>query len=291
MVKPGVQLQCVANFRDVGQSVNDFLSQKRVREGFIFRSARPDDASAKDKSSIKNEFGIKTIIDLRTKTELIKEAEKVQAETSSNAFSSWFSSQPSLPRIDGINYEEIRITGRPFERHLLSQLSWWSFFKVIFLFIFGYRIEAVRLIATEVMLQRGLLGLGIDTIDHSGSEIRQALELYTTSSTLPVLVHCTQGKDRTGLICILILMILDVPLGAIEHDYFLTDPALEAERHERLAEIRQIGLTDDWAVTAPELVIGVQKHLDVVYGGLEAYLDDIGFDGIQRAQLRELLLY
>ncbi|KAG8416083.1 hypothetical protein J3459_013784 [Metarhizium acridum] len=71
-------------------------------------------------------------------------------------------------------------------------------FKVIFLFIFGYRIEAVRLIATEVMLQRGLLGLGIDTIDHSGSEIRQALELYTTSSTLPVLVHCTQGKDRTG---------------------------------------------------------------------------------------------
>ncbi|EFY91543.1 tyrosine/serine protein phosphatase, putative [Metarhizium acridum CQMa 102] len=239
-----------------------------------------NDASAKDKSSIKNEFGIKTIIDLRTKTELIKEAEKVQAETSSNAFSSWFSSQPSLPRIDGINYEEIRITGRPFERHLLSQLSWWSFL-----------IEAVRLIATEVMLQRGLLGLGIDTIDHSGSEIRQALELYTTSSTLPVLVHCTQGKDRTGLICILILMILDVPLGAIEHDYFLTDPALEAERHERLAEIRQIGLTDDWAVTAPELVIGVQKHLDVVYGGLEAYLDDIGFDGIQRAQLRELLLY
>ncbi|EFY97587.2 tyrosine/serine protein phosphatase [Metarhizium robertsii ARSEF 23] len=291
MVKPAAQLQCVANFRDVGQSVNDFLGQKRVREGFIFRSARPDDASAKDKLRIKNEFGIKTIIDLRTKTELIKQAEKVQAETSGNAFSSWFSSRPSLPRIDGINYEEIRITGRPFERHLFSQLSWWSFFKVIFLFIFGYRIEAVRLIATEVMLQRGLLGLGIDTIDHSGSEICQALGLYTSPSTLPVLVHCTQGKDRTGLICILILMILDIPLGAIEHDYFLTDPALEAQRHERLAEIRQIGLTDDWAVTAPELVIGVQKHLDVEYGGLEAYLDDIGFGEIQRAQLRELLLY
>lgn len=95
----------------------------------------------------------------------------------------------------------------------------------------------------------------------------------------------------TGLICILILMILDIPLGAIEHDYFLTDPALEAQRHERLAEIRQIGLTDDWAVTAPELVIGVQKHLDVEYGGLEAYLDGIGFGEIQRAQLGELLLY
>ncbi|KAK8924542.1 hypothetical protein VCV18_004963 [Metarhizium anisopliae] len=260
-------------------SSNAWLTLETLANLSMTFSAR-NDASAKDKLRIKNEFGIKTIIDLRTKTELIKQAEKVQAETSGNAFSSWFSSRPSLPRIDGINYEEIRITGRPFERHLFSQLSWWSFL-----------IEAVRLIATEVMLQRGLLGLGIDTIDHSGSEICQALGLYTSPSTLPVLVHCTQGKDRTGLICILILMILDIPLGAIEHDYFLTDPALEAERQERLAEIRQIGLTDDWAVTAPELVIGVQKHLDVEYGGLEAYLDGIGFGEIQRAQLRELLLY
>ncbi|KHN95394.1 Protein-tyrosine phosphatase, SIW14-like protein [Metarhizium album ARSEF 1941] len=253
MDKPAVQLQRVANFRDVGQTVNAFLGQKsvtispttnyspmeaaqhvklslRVREGFIFRSARPDDASAKDKLNIRHEFGIKTILDLRTN-------------------------------------------------------------KVIFLFILGYRIEAVRLITTEVMLQRGLLGLGTDTIDHSGSEICQALGLYTSLTTLPVLVHCTQGKDRTGLICVLILMILRVPLAAIEHDYFLTDPALEAERHERLAEIRQIGLTDEWAITAPELVTGVQRHLDVMYGGLEAYLDDIGFDQNQRARLRELLLY
>jgi hypothetical protein len=72
--------------------------------------------------------------------------------------------------------------------------------KVIGLFIFGYRIEAIRLIGTEVMLPRGLLGLGIDTVDHSRAEIRQALELYTSSAALPVLVHCTQGKDRTGML-------------------------------------------------------------------------------------------
>lgn len=30
MAKPAAQLQCVANFRDVGQSVNDFLGQKCV---------------------------------------------------------------------------------------------------------------------------------------------------------------------------------------------------------------------------------------------------------------------
>lgn len=93
-----------------------------------------------------------------------------------------------------------------------------------------------------------------------------------------------------GLICILILMILDIPLDAIEHDYLLTDVALESGIDERLAEIRQIGLTDEWAITAPDMVIGMQKHLDTTYAGLAAYLDGIGFDGIKRTNLRELLL-
>lgn len=86
-------------------------------------------------------------------------------------------------------------------------------------------------------------------------------------------------------------MILDIPLDAIEHDYFLTDAALEGERDERLAEIRQIGLTDEWAITAPDMIIGMQKHLDTVYAGLEGYLDGIGFDSMKRTNLRELLLY
>lgn len=86
-------------------------------------------------------------------------------------------------------------------------------------------------------------------------------------------------------------MILDIPLDAIEHDYLLTDLALEADKDERLAEIRQIGLTDEWAVTAPDLVVGIQKHLDATFGGLDAYLDGIGFDAGRRALLRELLLY
>lgn len=48
------------------------------------------------------------------------------------------------------------------------------------------------------MLPRGLLGLGVDTVDHSGAEIQAALSLYTCKGSLPILVHCTQGKDRTG---------------------------------------------------------------------------------------------
>lgn len=86
-------------------------------------------------------------------------------------------------------------------------------------------------------------------------------------------------------------MILGVPLDAIEHDYSLTDKALEEEREERLAEVREVGLTDEWVATSPVMISGLQKHLHLKYGGLEAYLDGIGFDADQRAVLRELLMH
>lgn len=86
-------------------------------------------------------------------------------------------------------------------------------------------------------------------------------------------------------------MILDVPAPAIEHDYFLTDAALLAERDERLVEIHEIGLTDAWANTAEDMISGMEKHLAQKYGGLDGYLDTIGFGEADRAKLREVLLY
>ena len=86
-------------------------------------------------------------------------------------------------------------------------------------------------------------------------------------------------------------MILDVPIPAIEHDYVLTDAALLAERAERLVEIREIGLTDAWASTAEDMISGMEKHLAREYGGLDGYLDSIGFGQADRTKLREVLLY
>ncbi|WYZ38941.1 hypothetical protein EsH8_III_000855 [Colletotrichum jinshuiense] len=118
-----------------------------------------------------------------------------------------------------------------------------------------------------------------------------ALKIFLDPSATPALVHCTQGKDRTGLIITLVLLILDVPLEAIEYDYMLTSGALESEREERLAEIREIGLTDDWFDTAPDMIVRTARHLDDVHGGTQAYLDKIGFDQDDRQRLRELMLY
>jgi len=59
--------QNILNFRDVGKTINAYSEQRLVREGLLFRCARPDDATLRDRELIKNQYGIKTIVDLRTK--------------------------------------------------------------------------------------------------------------------------------------------------------------------------------------------------------------------------------
>lgn len=86
-------------------------------------------------------------------------------------------------------------------------------------------------------------------------------------------------------------MILGTPASAIEYDYSLSDEELIPEREERVAEIKQIGLTEDWADTAKDMIVRILWHLNEEYGGLDNYLDEIGFDEENRAKMREVLLY
>ncbi|CAM1508490.1 Fc.00g053380.m01.CDS01 [Cosmosporella sp. VM-42] len=278
-------LENVLNFRDVGKTVNEFLGQRRVREGLLYRSARLDDATLDDRAFIKDDIGIKTVIDLRTKTEHLTQAKKRDAQSKIPALLKSNAALAEPLQIEGLDYHEIKITGRPFEMFMLGQLSWWNLLHFLFLFICGYRMQAISVIGREVMIPRGLVGLGLDTLDQSTVEIRETLSLYADAAALPSVVHCTQGKDRT------VLLILGVPIPAIEHDYSLTDEALIPEREERLVEIHEIGLTDEWADTAKDFVVRVEQHLNERYGGLDKYLDEIGFGGEARVKVRETLLY
>ena len=72
-------------------------------------------------------------------------------------------------------------------------------------------------------------------------------------------------------------MILGVPTEAIAHDYLLTQEGLAADRETRLAEIQEIGLTPEWADCAPDFVQKMQEHINTKYGGINGYLDSVGF--------------
>ncbi|KAB5531186.1 protein-tyrosine phosphatase-like protein [Coniochaeta sp. 2T2.1] len=232
-------------------------------------------------------------MDLRTKTEHLNAAKKRKAELAVAPVAHATSNDAAAEtlQIPGIGYREIKLTGRSFEIHLLRQLGWGSLLKFLVLFLFGFRMKAIAILGREVMLPRGLVGLGTDTLDHSGAEIREALECFLEPGTLPILIHCTQGKDRTGIIVILVLMILRVPPEGIDYDYQLSDKELQPEKASRLAEIREIGLGDEFGDTAKDMIERTIAHLDTKYGGLNSYLDGIDFGKEKRDELRDALAY
>lgn len=154
----------------------------------------------------------------------------------------------------------------------------------------GHRTEAISILGREVMQPRGLVGLGKDSLDHSRYEIREMLKLMAEPKSYPLMIHCTQGKDRTGLSIMLLLLLLDVPLQAISADYLASERFLQPEKESRMAEIRQVGLSEDFAGCPPTFVADLCHHINETYGSLQAYLEHIGVDRAMQEKIRENLL-
>ncbi len=108
--------------------------------------------------------------------------------------------------------------------------------------------------------------------------VLQAFREFASATRYPMLVHCTQGKDRTGLLVALILLLSKVPFDAITYDYCLSESELLPEQDSRLQEIKEIGLTEDFAKTPRNWIPELHQYLEIKYGGVSNYLESIGVD-------------
>ena len=279
----------ILNFRDVGASINHFSNTQLLRSGLFYRSARPDSATSSDQQRLKDDFKIRTIIDLRTPTEHIEQARK-HANTHPSSTPAVAHKDPMAPfRISDIKYESINLNGSGYSNALIKQLSYFSAAKLIFYYTFGWRKDAIAILASNVMASRGLDGLAIDSLVHSKREIDAIFKVLCKADSYPLLVHCTQGKDRTGLTVVLVCMLCDVPLDAIERDYRLSESELMAERVEKLEEVRSIGLPDTFADCPEDWTRVVYKYVNEDLGGVEKYLQDCGVSSEQQEALKKLL--
>jgi protein-tyrosine phosphatase len=103
-----------------------------------------------------------------------------------------------------------------------------------------------------------------------------------------VLVHCQVGRDRTGLVCALLLSLAGVPAEAIAADYALSEECLhplyarlieEAEDDVRRAQLGRERLAD------AAVMLGLLESLDV-----EGYLREAGLSTADVAAVRRRLL-
>lgn len=105
-----------------------------------------------------------------------------------------------------------------------------------------------------------------------------------------MLVHCTQGKDRTGLVILLVLGVLGVKMEDIKRDYLLSIQGLEGDLEERREAIAQIGLPEEFAGCGEEWVEEIFGGVEKEYGGFEKFL--VGECGVEKEQIervREIL--
>jgi protein tyrosine/serine phosphatase len=140
------------------------------------------------------------------------------------------------------------------------------------------------------MQPRGLVGLGEDTLDHSGPELKQVMDVLADPKAYPLIVHCTQGKDRTGITILLVLLLCQMDIAAITADYVKSEAELQPEMEERMKEIRSIGLDEEFARCPPHFCRAMEEYLDSKYGGIRQFLTSIGVDEAQQEAVRQNLL-
>ncbi len=119
------------------------------------------------------------------------------------------------------------------------------------------------------MQSQGLIGLGKDSLDHSKSEIRQVFQVLADSREYPVMIHCTQGKDRTGLVVILLLLLLETPLHIVSADYVASERLLLSEKEARMQELKEMGLSEDFTGCPGTFVADMHDHIRKTYGSVQ----------------------
>lgn len=132
-------------------------------------------------------------------------------------------------------------------------------------------------------------------LDERQGQVYKALSTFAATSGLPGLMHCTAGKDRTGLITALLLALVGVPYETIIADYALTSTYLgEGFIEDLKARALQKGYTwEQYAplVTCPpENMAQTLQHIDATYGGVAPYLRHIGLSETQLSRLSDRLL-
>ncbi|MEG0508303.1 MAG: tyrosine-protein phosphatase [Eubacterium sp.] len=137
-------------------------------------------------------------------------------------------------------------------------------------------------------------------VENCAQQYAEILKVLTHAEELPILYHCTNGKDRTGFMTALILLICGVPEETIVSDYSLTNLTFD-EAFEVLGSLMADELNAAKGVSKDQLkdFFGVKPEwlkiqLDYIknnYDNIDAYLldkTDLTLDDLNKIRVNML---
>ena len=131
-------------------------------------------------------------------------------------------------------------------------------------------------------------------IDDAGDRVVAAARGVLAAQ--PALVHCTVGKDRTGVVVALMLAAVGVEVESVVADYAATESSLPPERNARiLAALRRAHPDarnlEELATRAPaEVMRALLAEVNERHGSAADYLRAHGLAEAELAALRRILI-
>jgi len=305
--------QNIVNWRDVGYNCNVDSNKNIIKPLTLFRSGRLDDASTADLNVLTEKYNIKCIIDLRSETEgrmgddLVNTfpAAVIREQLSRHHHHRHHDDDTKEEEVsrhhrvhrkksivaDRVSYF-INFAGTSFRYHAVwKPLTFRQKAETLYLYGTGKKAEAVTFIGKNVIQPHGLIGLNKNFVDYCGSEIVSALKLMSHPKAWPMLVHCTQGKDRTGLVIALALSLCGVSDDAIALDYARSQEGLNRQRHIMIEEMRKTGLEPEFSDATAEVIRMTFEYIRKNYKSIPDYLKDNGLTNTDIEAIRRNLLH
>lgn len=136
--------------------------------------------------------------------------------------------------------------------------------------------------------------LYLHLLEESGERLVEAIRIIAAGE--PTLVHCTVGKDRTGVTVALALSAVGADREAVIADYALTESQLPVQRSQRIAEylrsqhpeaVHAVAL----ATQSPAPVMrNLLEQIDERWGSAAGYLRAKGMTDAELAALKRALV-
>ena len=146
----------------------------------------------------------------------------------------------------------------------------------------------------------GLYGTGISGgrylhyLGMAGERFAKAFRLFAAAPSYPVLVHCTAGKDRTGVLLALVMDVVGVSEADIAAEYGLSNNSIDALLEYLRATGRVLEGTEAEIrarlATPPEKMAEFMTLLRTKYGGAAGYLGSQGVTDAEMLAVRGHLL-
>lgn len=238
MSPPFILVPGLPNFRDIGRYPIASSPDKVVRPGIVFRSSEPSKVTDEGISKIRA-LGIRHVYDLRSGLELVRDAQNGNGRQART----WSGTE----RIVASVFSDSEYTPKAIAERFAM-----------------YAADTATPIVLAHLREILRSATAPDNPHLPYRAILQHLATNNTGGPFPILVHCSAGKDRTGVICALILSLCGVEDEAIAHEYSLSELGLKS-RPEFLRNLLEEPVVKGNAAAAMQMVGSRYARIAVLY--------------------------